>query len=154
MPVNHTIEPPAYDRIRKGDKIATADGIQLIWEVLDEEQRARRSGVRQAVERIEPKSLIAEPGGTQNDYDTKAATILRFDGVTAFNLTGLRARPENAIVIILVLGAGTVTIKHNSGSSEANNRILTQSGADLAVATNRAVMLIYESARWREAKWA
>lgn len=151
---NNTIEPPDYDRIRKGDKVATADAIQLLWEVLVQEQRDRRSGVRTAIERLEPKSVIDAPAANQNDYDSLDSTMLRFDGATSFNLTGIRARPENAIVIVLVLGVGTVTIKHNNVGSQANNRILTQSAGDLAVATNRAVMLAYENTRWRELKWA
>jgi hypothetical protein len=154
MAFNATIEPPDSDRIKKESGIATADAIDLIWQVLNQEMRDRRSGVKQAIDQFEPKSVVDSPAAGQNDYDTRDATILRFDGATSFNLTGLRARPENAIVIILVLGVGTVTIKNSSASSEANNRILTQSGGDLAVATNKAVMLIYESSRWREAKWA
>lgn len=149
MPENRVIEPPDIDRISRGDFRATADAIQLLWEVADQEARDRRSGVRQAIERLEPKALVASPAAAQHNYDTKGATILRFDGATSFDLTGLIARANNTIVIVWTLGTGTVTIKNNNAGSEERNRILTPAGGDLAVATNRLVLLAYLNTRWR-----
>lgn len=151
---NLTIEPPDTDRIRRGDNNATAEAIDLLWRVLNQEQRDRRNGVRMAVERLDPKALIKSPAADQNNYNTQGSTLLRFEGALAFNLTGLIARTENTIAIVDVLGAGTVTLKHENAGSEAANRIRTQSGGDVAIATGKAVMLIYMSGRWREQKWA
>ncbi len=80
--------------------------------------------------------------------------LIRFDGGSAINVTGFQARVEGAIIIVSVLGAGTVTLKNNSGSSEDRNKILTQSGGDLAIATGFSAMLQYQNTRWREVKFA
>jgi hypothetical protein len=154
MSNNQSVEAPDFDRIKREAGPATADGVRLLWAVANDEAQSRRTGIRTATERIAPKSLVDSPVGAQNNYDTNFATVLRFDGAAAANLTGLRARPENSIVIVIVLGAGTVTLTHNSGASEANNRILLAAGVDKPVATNQAVMLMYENLRWREVDWA
>jgi hypothetical protein len=150
MAENLTIEAPAFDHIKKEAGTHTEDAIRLLWMVANEEASARRSGLRIATERIAPKSVVDSPAAAQDNLDTKYATILRFDGAIAFNLTGLRARTENTIVIILVLGAGTVTAKHNSANSETTNRILLAGGADKAIATNKTLILCYQNLRWRE----
>lgn len=154
MPENLTIEQPDYDQVKKEAGRNTADAIELIWQVLNIESRARRQGITKAVDRFEPKGLYYAPVGALHNYDSQGATILRFDGAASVDLTGIRARVDNAIVIVMVIGVGTITLKHNSGSSEANNRILTQSGGDLAVTTNKGAILVYENLRWRELKLA
>lgn len=154
MSFNLTIESPQFEYIKKESGTHTSDAIRLLWAVANQEADARRKGLRVATERIAPKSIVNSPAAAQDNYDTQFGTIMRFDGAAAFNLTGLKARSENSIVIILVLGAGTVTLKHNSANSEAVNRILLAAGADKAVATNKAVMLSYQNLRWRELDWA
>ena len=153
MSNNLTVEAPDFDYIKQEAGVHTMDAIRALWYVANDEAKSRRTGVRLATERIEVKTIIASPGASQNNYDTTFATILRFDGAGAINVTGIRARNEGAIVIVLVLGAGTVTLMNNSGSSEATNRMLFHSGADKAVATNKAWMLTYENVRWRELSW-
>lgn len=126
------------------------DGIRLLWSVANSEAKDRRTGVRLAIERQEVKTLVFSLALSQNDFDTAFSTTLRSDGAAAINITGLKARVEGARVRVLVLGAGTVTLKHNSASSEAVNRMLFASGADKAVATNKACDLEYQNSRWRE----
>lgn len=150
MSVNLTVEAPDFDYIKREAGTHTADAVRMLWAVANDEAAQRRSGLRVATERIAPKSVIDSPAAQQNNYDTQFGAILRFDGAAAFNLTGLRARSDNSIMIILVLGAGTVTVKHNSAASEATNRILLAGAADKAVATNKALVLVYENTRWRE----
>lgn len=150
MSVNLTVEAPDFDYIKKESGSHTMDAIRLLWSVANDEAAQRRTGLRTATERIAPKSVIDAPAGAKDNYDTQFGAVIRFDGAVAFNLTGLKARTDNSIVILLVLGAGTVTVKHNSGASEATNRILLAAGADKAVATNKALILMYENTRWRE----
>jgi hypothetical protein len=152
--VNLSVEAPDFDYIKKEAGTHTADAIRLLWAVANDEAGSRRTGLRIATERIAPKSVIDSPGGAQNDYDTQFGAILRFDGAVAFNLTGLKARTDNTVMIIIVLGAGTVTVKHNSAASETVNRILLAGAADKAVATNKALILVYENTRWREVSLA
>ncbi len=154
MANNQTVSPPDFDRIRRGNFIEIADGMKTLWSVANTEARDRRLGVRAAIERIEPKYLVSEPAANQNNFNTDLSTILRFDGTVAVNVTGLQARVEGAIVIVMVIGSATITFKHNDGASEARNRILTFSGGDLAVVTNKSAMFAYLNTRWRELKWA
>jgi hypothetical protein len=154
MASQFTISAPEFERIYDETGVATRDGIQTIWLAANDEAEARRKGIREAIERMCPKAISQAPVASQNDFDTQFATVLRFDGAVAFNITGLQARPEPTILILTVLGAGTVTLKNESASSIARNRILTQSGGDLAIAVNHSVMLMYLNTRWREMKWA
>ncbi len=150
MSDNLTVTAPDFDYIKKEAGVHTMDGIRLLWSVANSEAKDRRTGIRLAIERQEVKTLVDSPTLSQNDYDTAYSTTLRFDGASNINITGLKARVEGARVRILVLGAGTITLKQNSGSSEAVNRMLFASGADKAVATNKACELEYQNARWRE----
>jgi hypothetical protein len=145
-----TIESPDFDRIRKESGRATEDAIRLLWLVANDEASDRRTGVREAIERWEKKYIILAPTVNQNNLDTQDAAILRFEGASAVNVTGLKARVEGTIVLVSVLGSATITLMHDSGSSEARNRILFQAAANKAVATNRDVFLKYASSRWRE----
>lgn len=156
MSVQNTIESLNFDAIRDGDKQATGDAIEFLWQVLNEEQRQRRRGLKQAQDRSEWLTNIEEPAAAVNDYDIANAGILRFDGATSVNLTGLLAPSGGMprLVLVMVLGAGTITLKHNSASSEEPNRILTFSAGDVAIATNQSVLLNYQNSRWREVKLA
>ena len=154
MSSQFTIEAPDFDRIKGETGVATRDAITSLWRVANDEADTRRTGVRAATERMQPKSIILSPSVAQNNLDTQLATVLRFDGAASVNVTGLRARPDPTIVILFVIGAGTITLKHQSASSLERNRIVTNSSGDLAIATNKCVMLIYLNTRWREMKWA
>lgn len=148
-----TVEAPDFERIRQETGTETQTAVTLLWRVANDEAESRRAGVRAATERIEPKALLLTPSVNQNDLDTKFSTVLRFDGASSINLTGLQARPDPCIVILFVLGAGTITLKNESASSIARNRIVTASGGDVAITTNRSLMLMYTNTRWREMKW-
>ena len=149
-----TVESPDFDYIEREAGIHTRDAIQTLWLVANDEAASRRQGVREAIERIMPKGIIQSPSGATNDLDTQFAGVLRFDGATSFNLTGLQARPEPTFIYLTVLGSGTVTLKNASASSIERNRILTFSGGDVAIATGQTVLLMYLNTRWREVEWA
>lgn len=150
MAENFTIEAPNVDEIRKGNKQATADGVDLLWQALNAVDKAMRRGVRFAIERAEKKTLVTELSANANNFDSQSSTILRFDGAAAFNLTGIRERPEGTFLFVMVLGAGTLTLKHESANSEDINRLFFASGADKAVTTGKSVILNYQSGRWRD----
>lgn len=148
-----TVEAPDFPKIKKETGVATHDAMMALWLVANDEAASRRAGVREAIERIAPKEIILSLAANTNDRDTEFATVLRFDGAASVNLTGLQARPEPTILILFVLGAGTITLKNESASSLARNRIITSAGGDVAITTNRSVMLMYLNTRWREVKW-
>lgn len=156
MAGNLTIESLDFEAIRSGDDQATGDALEFIWLALNNEASQRRRGQRQASERAEWQTDIISPTADVTDYDMGNVSVLRFDGAAAVNVTGLLAPSAGAsrLLILQVLGAGTITLKHASLSSEEPNRILTYSAGDLAITTNKAVALLYQNSRWRELKWA
>lgn len=149
-----TITAPDFDRVKQETGVATRDAMNSLWLVANDEAASRRAGVREAIERLCPKEIISSPSANQNDSDTQFATVLRFDGSSAINITGFQARAEPTILVLFVLGSATITLKNESASSIARNRILSFSGGDLAIAAGKSVMLIYLNLRWRELKWA
>lgn len=155
MSFNRTIESLDLDAIRRGDKNATADAISFLRDVLDDEQRQRRKGDRANANRAEWLVLAISPASALNNYDVEDAGAIRFEGSTSVNATGLLAPSGGAarLVLLYVLGTGTITLKHEHADSEAPNRIVTQAAGDVAIATGRAVALHYHSTRWRELKW-
>lgn len=152
---NLTITSPEFDKIKHGDKVATAEAIRLLWFVLNDEAKTRRIGVRTAVERSIRKTLTTAPTTNQNNFPTEGAAVVYFTGSTSFNLTGILSSGETGGKVVLHNeGSGTITIKHNSGSSDAPNRITTQSGGDVSLTTGKTVILHYLGSLWREAKLA
>lgn len=154
MASQFTVDSPDFDRVYRETGVATRDAVTTLWRVANEEASARRTGVREAIERDAPKEIILSPGATQNNLDTEFSTVLRFDGSTSFNLTGLQARPEPTIVYLVVLGSGTITVKNSSASSIDRNRILTYSGGDLVITTGLTAAFRYLNTKWREVKAA
>ena len=148
-----TIEAPDFDYVKREAGPHTRDGLITIWEALNSEAKARRAGVRQSVERMNPKEIILSPSVSQNDLDTEFATVLRFDGAASVDITGLQARPEPTAIFLCVLGAGTITLTNQDAASIARNRIVTKSGASVALATNTISLLWYLNTRWRQLTW-
>lgn len=152
---NLTIASPDFDKIKHGDQIATADAIRLLWYIANDEAKTRRIGIQSSIDRSIRKTLTDAPTANQNNYATGGAGIIYFTGSTAFNLTGILGTGEEGERIVLHNeGSGTITVKYNSGSSDAPNRITTQSGADLSLTTGKTVLLHKLGTLWREVKLA
>ena len=150
MATNLSVESPDFDRIRKGDSAATEDAVRLLWYVMNNEIASRRRGDRLISERLSPKVLLKAPSGGENNIDTEGAGLIVYTGATGVTQTGYRAGQDGDILFILVTGSGTISHAHQSASSDAGNRIVTFLGLTKAVATNQALVLIYQDARWRE----
>ncbi len=150
-----TIEAPEFERIRKGDPLAVYNAILTLYSALNAEARFRRAGVRLATERERLKVLRLSASAGQNNLDTESCGIVESVGTTAFDLTGLRNGVVGDRVQVTVTGTATMTVKHQSGSSVAENRIITDSGADVAVDQYKSILLTYLSdSRWHETKLA
>lgn len=155
MAENLSIESPNFELIRKGDNAATEDAIRLLWFVLNNEAKTRRTGDRKISDRLSPKVLTLAPSANQNNVDPGGAGLIVYTGTTAVNITGYRAPSEDGdILFVLVTGTATITHQNQHASSDAGNRMIFQGAADLGVTTNKAIVLIYQSARWREMKLA
>ncbi len=150
MAENLTIESFDYDKIKKESGSTTADSIQTLWYVANNEARERRVGVRLAQERRRGKVVSAAPTTKQNNYDAQGAFTLLFTGSTAFTLTGIRNGMEGDFLLLHNTGSGTITVAHNSTDSDTANRFVMQAGSDKSVAQNKSLLLVYLASRWRE----
>lgn len=153
MASNLVIQSPDFDNIRKGRGDAVEGGIKLVWYAINELSRSTSIADKTNKDILSPLVLSAGPTTTQNNYDAKGATILLFTGGSAFDFTGIRNPVTGQIKILVNLGAGTMTVKHEL-TSDTGNRIDTAASADKNVATNQMMILIYLNSRWREVSLA
>jgi len=149
-----SIEAPEFDRIKKEAGLSTRDGIQLLWQVANQEAKERRRGVRLAQEREQRKVYVYAQAADLHNFDWDALGTVVFTGASSVTLTGLRNGAQGDTVHLHVLGTGTVTLKHESASSDATNRLDTAADADVAVATGKTVCVQYLNSRWRQRVWA
>lgn len=98
---------------------------------------------------LSPAQIVANT----NNYapaTMAGAAILRINTDAARNITGLAGGSDDRILILTNVGAFTITLKHQSGSSTAANRF-DFGAADLLLAAGESVLLTYDNttARWR-----
>jgi hypothetical protein len=147
---NLSIESPNFDRINKESGQFTSDAISLLWTALNDTRATERRDFRRVSERLAPKVLQVAAAASVDNLDSEGASTILFTSGTQ-NFTGIRTPEtgEAAIVIVHNAGAGTITIKHNV-TSETQNRFIAASGADVALATNQAMIFQYLSGNWKE----
>ena len=80
-----------------------------------------------------------------NDYTVNQrafvnASVLQIAATAAINLTGLQGANPNRELLLVNVGASTITLKNASGLSQAPNRFAF--GADVALAQNQAIKLL------------
>lgn len=153
MASNLVVQSPDFDNIRKGKGDAVEGGIKLVWYAVNELSRTSTVTAQTNKDNLSPLVLSAGPTTTQSNYDSKGATILLFTGGSAFDFTGIRNPVSGQIKILVNLGAGTMTVKHEV-TSDTVNRIDMAASADMAVATNKVMILVYLNSRWREVSLA
>lgn len=107
----------------------------------------------------EGTETIAANTNNWNPGSHAAQAVLRTElDSGSYNLTGLVAKAGGSIRLLLNIGGGSLTLKHESASSTAANRFLCPNNADVVVRPNGAVLLWYDAdttggsapgARWR-----
>jgi hypothetical protein len=94
-------------------------------------------------------------GSNQNNYaglDVDGSVIVgRVSGGAAWNITGILAGSAGEFVILHNIGAFTLTLKDQDANSDAANRIITGTGADVGLEAGATLALAYDAttARWR-----
>lgn len=93
-------------------------------------------------------TLVAD----QNNYAIGTATFFRLASTPARTITGLSGGTDGKILIVNNVGSGSLTFTNNDVLSTATNRFLISTGANLTIATNQTVTLIYDSGSgfWRD----
>ena len=96
-----------------------------------------------------PSSLAAD----QNNYALPAATdIVRIAGTAARNVTGFAAGASGQAILIINVGSYAITLKHQSASSTAANRLIVPWAGDYVMdAAGGAALIVYDAtdSRWR-----
>lgn len=93
-----------------------------------------------------PAAIVAN----QNDYVLTGSAFQRLNCTTASDITGIApptggAHVDGRMIRLVNVGTATVTLKHNSTSSTAANRMFVSSAADKALAVNAWADLVYDS---------
>lgn len=88
--------------------------------------------------------------GSQNNVTIGNVTIVRVTAAGAVTWTGLTADSARRAVIVHAVGAGGLTLSHQSASSTASNRFALVGAANAVLATNALALLVYDTtmARW------
>ena len=93
-----------------------------------------------------PAAIVAN----QNNYVLTGSAFQRLNCTTASDITGIApptggAHVNGRMIRLVNVGTATVTLKHNSASSTAANRMFVASAADKALAVNAWADLVYDS---------
>ena len=109
-----------------------------------------------------PAAIVA----SQNDYVLTGSAFQRLNCTTASDITGIApptggAHVDGRMIRLVNVGTATVTLKHNSASSTAANRMYRHNGTDVSLTVNEWADLVYDStdngsgaAGWRVVKYA
>lgn len=156
MGENLSVSSPEFDAIEKESGQNTRNAVNLLWAAVNFEIGRRRTEIRIAKEHGQPKVYSVALGANQNDFDLRGAGVLLLTGASARDITGFKApNPgESYSLLVMVIGAGTITMKHASASSLAGNRLRLQGGIDVGIVTDKCMRFNYLNSLWREEKYA
>ncbi len=100
----------------------------------------------QPLDEVTPDQITAD----KNNYSIPASNLIRLDSDAARTITGFAgARP--GIFMIAYVGAFSIILPNENAGSDAQNRMLTHSGASITLTANQIAIMQYDStsARWR-----
>lgn len=97
---------------------------------------------------VTPTSLTAD----QNDWAIGTGDVFRVAGTAARAITGIAAGTSGLAILLINVGSFALTLRHQSASSTAANRITVPWAGDCVIAANGgAVVMVYDStsSTWR-----
>lgn len=103
---------------------------------------------------LKKKILLTGNGGHSN-YDRAGASVISIatpaNGGGGETISGIADGVDGLIIHIYPVQGTSVTLTHESASSLAANRIITQTAANVTIINNGGVTLMYDSSvsRWR-----
>lgn len=104
------------------------------------------------IERQETFTTLDQFTANQNNLDTGDGIVFRISSDATRLITGLLAGIDGEIKTFINVGSNEVEFPHQSGSSDAANRLLNATAAPLLIDPNEQVTYWYDitTARWRE----
>lgn len=89
--------------------------------------------------------------GTLNNVDIAGKSLFKFTNNTGPTVTGFDGGVNGKLLVVIYTGSGTMTLANNSGSSDADNRIITGTAGNVELASGASITLWYDSANslWR-----
>ena len=86
----------------------------------------------------------------QNNFNLLEGVYHRFTTDASRTITGF-ANASSGLKVVLNAGTQDLVLANDSASSDAQNRILTHTGANLTLNTKEGVVVVYDrvSTRWR-----
>jgi hypothetical protein len=102
-----------------------------------------------------PSNVVVSPAeitADQNDYSLPTADVVRLSASAARNVTGFAAGSSGRALLLVNVGSFAITLKHQSTSSSAANRLVVPWAGDYVMDANGgAALVIYDATtqRWR-----
>lgn len=91
-----------------------------------------------------PAAQFVGINGANNNVSLASASFIRISGPTgAFSLTGMSGGLDGRVLVLFNSTGHNMTIANESGSSVANNRVITGTGADIVTSGQGAITLLY-----------
>lgn len=91
-----------------------------------------------------PAAQFVGINGANNNVSLASASFIRISGPTgAFSLTGMSGGLDGRVLVLFNSTVHNMTIANESGSSVANNRVITGTGADIVTSGQGAITLLY-----------
>jgi hypothetical protein len=87
----------------------------------------------------------------QNDYSLPSADVVRLSSDAARDITGFAAGSSGQVIVLVNVGSFAITLRHQSTSSTAANRVVVPWAADYILDPSYAAVLLYDAtaSRWR-----
>lgn len=96
-----------------------------------------------------PYAEVTLVNGNNNNINVKGALLIRVNGPTgAFTITGIAGGATGKLLFLCNPTAQNMTVANQNVLSEANNRILTQTGIDITTTNVGSFILVYVKDRW------
>lgn len=150
MADNLTIESFDTAKIDNEAGPTTAGAIFSIWLLLNDLDKRLRRLFRLAQDKEEPAVMSSAPTADQNNFHIGTNGIILFTGSTNFNLSGLRTGMQGRRVTLVNIGTATITLLHESASSDSGNRLRNDGGASTSLTTDKTAVYTYLNGKWRE----
>jgi len=103
------------------------------------------------VERQETETTVTQFTASGNNVDLGDGIFFRVSTDASRDLTGLTNGIDGRCVRLVNIGSNNLVIRHQDANSDAANRFLCDTAANVTVSAEESVLCLYDSttARWR-----